>query len=137
MRETREREQPSLLVLFEFVKIRGEKMKIDVKAKQPKLPPFIKRKAGGTVGASAGPQEAARKKADKSNAGSVGAPLPGKIIDVKAKVGQTVTKGEPIAVLSSMKLEIVVAAPMAGTITSLQVVKTDMVAAGDLLFEMV
>jgi len=115
------------------VDISGEKIRLEIKAKQPKQPPFIKRKSGAT--AAVGDQQEARKKADKAKAGSAGAPLPGKILDVKAKVGQAVKKGDPIVVLESMKLQITVTAPINGNITSVNVAKTDMVAAGDLLFE--
>jgi len=113
--------------------LNGEKQKIEVKAKQPKLHPFIKRKAGTTVTAS---QEQTRKKTDKSIPGNAGAPLPGKVENIKAKVGDTVKKGDVVVVLSSMKLQIEVTAPITGKITSLHVGKTDMVSAGDLLFEM-
>jgi len=113
--------------------ISGEKVRVEVKAKHPKQPPFIKRKSGAT--AIVGDQQEVRKKADKSKPGSVGAPLPGKILDVRAKVGQVVKKGDQIVVLSSMKLEITVTAPIDGTISSMNVAKTDMVLAGDLLFQ--
>jgi len=116
------------------VDINGEKLQINVTAKQPTQPPFIKRKSGATVAPTE--QQEARKKADKSKPGSVGAPLPGKVIDVKAGPGQDVKKGDPIVVLSAMKLEITVTAPMSGKITAMYVTKTDTVAAADLLFEM-
>nr|XP_033326384.1 pyruvate carboxylase, mitochondrial isoform X2 [Megalopta genalis] len=60
-------------------------------------------------------------KAEKSNKNQVGAPMPGTIIDIRVKVGDTVEKGAPLIVLSAMKMEMVVQAPRAGKIKSLEV----------------
>ncbi|XP_050404897.1 pyruvate carboxylase, mitochondrial isoform X2 [Patella vulgata] len=62
-------------------------------------------------------------KAIKGVLGSVGAPMPGEIIDIKVKVGDKVKKGQPIVVLSAMKMEMVVNAPMAGTIKGMTITK--------------
>lgn len=43
-------------------------------------------------------------------------PMPGKIIQVVAKDGSVVKKGDPIAILEAMKMEHVVYAPCAGTV---------------------
>jgi len=39
-------------------------------------------------------------KAVPGNPGSLGAPMPGEVVKLEAKVGQTVKKGETLAVLS-------------------------------------
>jgi acetyl/propionyl-CoA carboxylase alpha subunit/acetyl-CoA carboxylase carboxyltransferase component len=49
----------------------------------------------------------------------VEAPMGGGLIEVSAKVGATVTAGEPLMVISAMKMETSVTAPCAGTITAL------------------
>ena len=44
------------------------------------------------------------------------APMPGLIISVEVKVGDTVQEGDPVLVLEAMKMENSIPAPMSGTI---------------------
>lgn len=60
-------------------------------------------------------------KANKGNKNELGAPMPGSVIDVRVKVGDHVEKGQPVAVLSAMKMEMVVQSPRAGTIKTLSI----------------
>jgi 3-methylcrotonyl-CoA carboxylase alpha subunit len=52
--------------------------------------------------------------------GSVRSPLPGKIIDLRVKAGDTVSRGQPLLVLEAMKMEHTLAAPADGTVKSVR-----------------
>jgi len=65
--------------------------------------------------------------------GEIGSPMPGVVVDVKVKKGDIVKEGEPIAVLSAMKMETVIPATKAGEITRLLVNAGDNVLGDDLL----
>ncbi|WP_416353743.1 biotin/lipoyl-containing protein [Agrilactobacillus fermenti] len=63
----------------------------------------------------------------------VTAPMPGNIIGINIKVGDAVAENQPILILEAMKMENEIVAPQAGTITSIDVVKNDVVNTGDVL----
>lgn len=62
--------------------------------------------------------------------GEVGAPMPGTVMEVRVKEGDKVIKGQPMIVLSAMKMEMVVQAPCDAVIKSVHV-NQDMKLEGD------
>jgi pyruvate carboxylase len=74
-----------------------------------------------------------RPKADPNALGDIGAPMSGGVLELRVRQGQTVAAGDPIAVLSAMKMETVVSAPLAGVIQSVAVKVRDSISAGDLI----
>jgi biotin carboxyl carrier protein len=86
---------------------------------------------------TAAPKKAAPKAAPKTSGGAgsvkVNAPMPGKILSVKASVGQTVKKGDVLLILEAMKMENEVVAPEDGTVASIDVAVGDSVEAGAVL----
>ena len=64
---------------------------------------------------------------------SVSAPMPGKVVAVKAAVGQAVKKGDVILVLEAMKMENDIVAPQDGTIASINASTGDSVESGAVL----
>lgn len=71
--------------------------------------------------------------ATKGEGESVSAPMSGTILDVKANVGDTVSKGQVIMVLEAMKMENDIVSPCDGKITSILVKKGDTVSPSDTL----
>ena len=71
--------------------------------------------------------------AGAAGAVKVNAPMPGKVLSVKAAVGQAVKKGDVLLVLEAMKMENEIVAPQDGTVASIQVSAGQSVEAGDVL----
>ncbi|EEG52524.1 biotin/lipoyl-containing protein, partial [Enterocloster asparagiformis] len=63
----------------------------------------------------------------------VTAPMPGKVVGVKASAGQAVKKGDTILVLEAMKMENDIVAPQDGTVASINVSTGDSVESGAVL----
>ena len=59
--------------------------------------------------------------------GHVSTSMPGTIVDVLVKVGDTVKEGDPVLVTEAMKMETEVHAPIAGKVTAVHVAKGDTV----------
>lgn len=94
----------------------------------------------GAVSAPAAPKAApkaaaapAAKPAATGTTGSVkiNAPMPGKIVDVKVKVGDAVKKGQTVLVLEAMKMENDIVAPEDGTVASINAAVGSAVEAGE------
>ena len=83
--------------------------------------------------AAAKPAAPAPKAAVGGGSVKITAPMPGTIVDVKAKVGDTVKNGTVIAVLEAMKMENDVVADRDGTIASINVNKGDSVSTGSVI----
>lgn len=62
---------------------------------------------------------------------TISSPLPGVIIEVSVKEGQTVKRGQKVAVLEAMKMENEIQSPVDGTVTAIHVSKGDSILEGD------
>ncbi len=65
--------------------------------------------------------------------GHVSTSMPGNIVEVLVKVGDSVEAGQPLLVTEAMKMEAEVQAPISGTISEVLVAKGDRVTPGELL----
>lgn len=84
------------------------------------------------------PAQAAPKAEVKASTGAAGSikvesPMAGKILAVKANVGQSVKRGEVLLVLEAMKMENEIVAPEDGTVASINVAAGDAVETGQVL----
>ena len=84
--------------------------------------------AAGGAGAAGAPSAAAEEVKE-----GVWAPVPGKIVDVFVKVGDTVKEGDAVLVLEAMKMENELRTPATGTVTAVTVKKGDQAERGQLL----
>jgi biotin carboxyl carrier protein len=66
-------------------------------------------------------------------AGAIRAPLPGKVLSVKCKVGDSVNAGDTVLILESMKMENAIMAPKSGRVKEVAVTEGATVALGDVL----
>ena len=82
----------------------------------------------------AAPAPAAAPAAAPSAGGqTVEAPMPGKILDIKVKVGDAVSYGQCVIVMEAMKMETEIVAPAAGTVAAINVSTGDSVETGAVL----
>ena len=97
---------------------------------------------GGTSAAPAAPVAKAAapaatpvpaQKAPQAGNISVTAPMPGKVLAVKVKVGDSVTSGAPVLVLEAMKMENDIVAPKDGKVVAVNVKAGDSVESGAVL----
>jgi biotin carboxyl carrier protein len=61
------------------------------------------------------------------------APLPGKILAIKAKVGDKVAEGDEIVAIEAMKMENPIMATVSGTVKAINVTVGQAVKAGEVL----
>ena len=105
---------------------------------EPRALPAAAPSAASVPSASAAKRESAPRPAPKpaprpagGGAGALVAPMPGVILDVSVKPGDTVTRGQEVAVLEAMKMQNSVKSPRDGTIAEVCVVAGQAVGHGD------
>jgi len=65
--------------------------------------------------------------------GGLVAPMPGKVIDLKVRVGSKVKKGDSLVILEAMKMEHMVSAPEDGKVKEIFIKKEEQLENGALL----
>ena len=74
-------------------------------------------------------------KADPNILGEIGSPMKGEVVEMKVAVGDKVIKGQNLAVLSAMKMEMVVQSPIDGDVRAVIVRRGQKIEAEDLMIE--
>ncbi|HQT85772.1 MAG: pyruvate carboxylase [Acidiphilium sp. 37-64-53] len=82
------------------------------------------------------PTRAARRKADDTKDGEIGAPMPGTVATIMVREGQSVSQGDALVAIEAMKMQTRIAAPRDGSVKALHVKPGEAVEAKDLLVEM-
>ena len=78
-------------------------------------------------------EKVSKPKADAHDPYQIGAPMAGVIVEVRVHKGSVVKKGQPVAVLSAMKMEMVISAQIDGQVKDVLVNGNDNVDSSDLL----
>jgi biotin carboxyl carrier protein len=81
------------------------------------------------------PHSGGRQGSPPTSDGRVTSQMPGKVLDVRVKQGDTVAQGDVLLVLEAMKMEHAMTAPIAGTVKSLAHEAGARVMPGELLAE--
>ena len=117
------------------ITVNGTAYEVTVEENGNAAAPVAAAPAPVAVSAPAAAPAPAAPAAPAGGAGSikVSSPMPGKILAVKANVGDSVKKGQVILILEAMKMENEVVAPEDGTIASIDVTVGAMVESGDTL----
>jgi pyruvate carboxylase subunit B len=82
-----------------------------------------------------GPHASGSQRPRPTRPGHVTTSMPGTIVDVLVKAGDTVEAGTPVLITEAMKMETEIQAPIAGTVTAVNVAKGDAVNPDETLVE--
>lgn len=117
--------------------LEGNKASVTVNGKtyqveldRPAKPVVTKPVARPAAAPAAAPVAAAPAPRPAAGGAGIKAPLPGVILDIKVKVGDTVTKGQTVAILEAMKMENNINADRDGKVVAINVEKGQSIAEG-------
>ena len=113
------------------VTVNGVSYQVEMENTMPAAPVQAAPAAAPVAAPQAAPVQAAAPAAKPAGEGKpVTSPLPGVIIEVSVKEGDTVAAGQKVAVLEAMKMENEIQADRAGVVTKINVSKGDSVLEG-------
>ena len=113
------------------VTVNGVSYQVEMENAMPAAAPVQAAPAAPVATPAAAPVQAAAPAAKPAGEGKpVTSPLPGVIIEVSVKEGETVAAGQKVAVLEAMKMENEIQADRAGVVTKINVSKGDSVLEG-------
>ncbi len=110
------------------VSVNGKDFSIEFEDATPALAPVKSESAAAPLVKKAGPAPAAA--AEAANADALTAPMPGTIVDIAVKAGDSVAAGQTICALEAMKMKNMIKSPRAGKVASVEVSAGEKVAFG-------
>ena len=124
--------------------LNGKKYEIEIERVDGRMPldrgaaavataPIIAAAPAPVAAPAPAPAAAAAAAPAAAGATTVEAPMPGKVLDIKVKVGDAVSFGQCVVVMEAMKMETEIVAPAAGTVASISVSNGDSVDTGAVL----
>ena len=113
------------------VEVNGTSYKVELDKPVKAAPKPVTRPAAAPKTETGAPVVTKQPTASKKD--GVKSPLPGVILDIKVKEGDTVKRGQTIIILEAMKMENEIVAPCDGTVKQLAVQKGSTVATDALL----
>ncbi|MBU0488980.1 MAG: acetyl-CoA carboxylase biotin carboxyl carrier protein subunit [Bacteroidetes bacterium] len=116
------------------VVVNGEKFLVEVEREEEKIPKMEITKPKPKPVAQT-PQTAPKAQVQGAKGEPLRSPLPGVILGISVKEGDSVGVGEKLMTLEAMKMENAIKAPYAGTVVKIKVSQGDSVLEGDTLCE--
>ncbi len=108
-------------------------VEVDRSIQPVKTPKLVRQQAIPSTDAS--PQVKKTSAPGSQAIGSVKSPLPGVIMDVHVKEGDSISLGQKLLTLEAMKMEMVISSDKEGTVKAIKFHKGDNVMEGDVLVE--
>ena len=115
------------------VEVNGESYTVEWEKPVAPKPTVVAKPAAQAAKPAAAPAAAPAAQAAPAGGYTIKTPLPGVIIDVKVNVGDTVTKGQTVAILEAMKMENNINTDRDGKVAAIAVAKGETVADGAVL----
>ena len=115
------------------VEVNGENYTVEWEKPVAPKPTVVAKPAAPAAKPVAAPAAAPATQAAAAGGYAIKTPLPGVIIDVKVNVGDTVTKGQTVAILEAMKMENNINTDRDGKVAAIAVAKGETVADGAVL----
>lgn len=111
------------------LEVNGTPYTVEVERKAKKEQVKVSRPAPAPVSATGTPVVSPKKAVGPG--GAVKSPLPGVILDIMVKIGDTVKVGDKLLILEAMKMENTIASDLAGKVLDIKVSKGDSVLEGN------
>ena len=109
-------------------------VEIDRQIKSTKTPKLVRAVSSPSTDSDVSTAKTA--KPDTTKVLTIKSPLPGKILDIFAQVGDSVKVGQTVICLEAMKMENNINADKEGVVKAIKVQKNDTVLEGDILIEL-